>query len=676
MVAAVLVFLPKLPDVVAHTSTTYLPNSNPSVVAGRLADRVDPAHRAQSTVIVAIHRAGGLTQADRAYLEGQLARVGAQKDKYSVSYVEDANNAPAGMASAFVSGDKTTEIAIVGLQSNIEDPGLSAILDRLHNAFAGAPEGAHVYLTGDTPVQKDAITLMQGAADKTAAVTVTLVLVILLAVFRAVLAPLLTLLAIGLSYLVSSSVVAWLAVHGFPVSTFTQTFMIAVLFGAGTDYTVILLNRFREELTRNGTTPAALASALRGVGKTVVFSSLTVLVSFAALYFANFGLYRSGVGVAVGVAITLLTCLTLIPALMALLGRSLFWPVIPKPGQDHRPSRLWGWSSRLSTRRPWVVMLALAVLLTPVAFLVTAFIVNFMNGIQAPAYPALLARMYPPALRGRLMGYVRVAQGTLLIPLAYVVGQWSQHQGDRWPLIGAALMGTLSVILFSRVREVEPADPQGHPEARRRRIHPIFGNWQVARASRPLTIFLVATMVTGFGNLLAGPIYQIYQVHTLNLSNAQIGFTRVLYYVALLVAYFAVGWIIDTWSPRRAMFIGMGAYALAPALYVLDGSFTAVMISCALLGVGDAVWDIGCMSYIFRAVPGREAEAFGLHFLLFGVRGAIAPLVSTAMTHAMSLTDIFLIAIGICALGIALFAVPTQPRAPSRQVEAPQAGTP
>lgn len=315
-------------------------------------------------------------------------------------------------------------------------------------------------------------------------------------------------------------------------------------------------------------------------------------------------------------------------------------------------------------------------LLTPVAFLVTAFIVNFMNGIQAPAYPALLARMYPPALRGRLMGYVRVAQGTLLIPLAYVVGQWSQHQGDRWPLIGAALMGTLSVILFSRVREVEPADPQGHPEARRRRIHPIFGNWQVARASRPLTIFLVATMVTGFGNLLAGPIYQIYQVHTLNLSNAQIGFTRVLYYVALLVAYFAVGWIIDTWSPRRAMFIGMGAYALAPALYVLDGSFTAVMISCALLGVGDAVWDIGCMSYIFRAVPGREAEAFGLHFLLFGVRGAIAPLVSTAMTHAMSLTDIFLIAIGICALGIALFAVPTQPRAPSRQVEAPQAGTP
>ncbi|SIT00713.1 MFS transporter [Alicyclobacillus vulcanalis] len=350
---------------------------------------------------------------------------------------------------------------------------------------------------------------------------------------------------------------------------------------------------------------------------------------------------------------------------------------------------LWSpvWANFMRTRSPkpfvlWPLVVGrMSVLiagfgLTPGAFLVTSFIVNLMNGIQAPAYPALLARMYPPTLRGRLMGYVRVAQGTLLIPLAYLVGQWSQHQGDRWPLVGAAVMGTLSVLLFSRVREVESpgeglrSDEQGH------RLLQIFGHWHVARSSRPLAIFLMATMATGFGNLLAGPIYQIYQVHTLNLSNAEIGVTRVLYYVALLVAYFVVGWVIDTWSPRHAMFIGMSAYALAPTLYVLDGSYGAVMASCALLGVGDAVWDIGCMAYIFRAVPGREAEAFGLHFLLFGIRGAMAPLISTAMTHAMSLTDIFLVAMGICALGIAIFAMPPTPRAPSRAVEAPQAGTP
>lgn len=367
MVAAVLVGLPKLPDVVAHKSTTYLPDSDPSMVASRLADEVDPDHHAKSTVIVAVHRAGGLTSADRAYLEDGLARVDSDKAFYHVSYVQTAKNAPKDTESSFISSDKTTEIAVVGLTENIEDPGLPEDLQHLRDAVAHPPAGTQVYLTGDTPVQKDAITLMQSAADKTAVVTVGLVLVILLAVFRAVLAPLLTLLAIGLSYLVSSSVVAWLAQRGFPVSTFTQTFMIAVLFGAGTDYTVILLNRFREELTKTHTRAEALAGALRGVGKTVVFSSLTVLVSFAALYFANFGLYRSGVGVAVGVAITLLTCLTLIPALMALFGRNLYWPVVPKPGMEHRPSRLWGWTSRVSTRRPWLVTLVLAVALTPVA---------------------------------------------------------------------------------------------------------------------------------------------------------------------------------------------------------------------------------------------------------------------------------------------------------------------
>ncbi|MCL6516975.1 MMPL family transporter [Alicyclobacillus sp.] len=367
LVAAVLILLPKLPDVVSHKSTTYLPDSDPSMVAGRLADSVDPAHSSKSTVIVAIHRNGGLTDADRAYLEEGLAKIAADRAAYHVSYVQDAKNAPKDTADSFISGDRTTEIAVVGLTENIENPSLKDDLQHLHDAFAAPPAGAQVYLTGDTPVQKDAITLMQEAADKTAVVTVALVLVILLAVFRALLAPLLTLLAVGLSYLVSSSIVAWLAERGFPVSTFTQTFMIAVLFGAGTDYTVILLNRFREELTKTHNRAEALAGALRGVGKTVVFSSLTVLVSFAALYFANFGLYRSGVGVAVGVAVTLLTCLTLIPALMAVFGRNLYWPVVPKPGMAHRPSRLWGWTSRVSTRRPWLVLAVLAIALTPVA---------------------------------------------------------------------------------------------------------------------------------------------------------------------------------------------------------------------------------------------------------------------------------------------------------------------
>lgn len=369
-VAAVLLFLPKLQDVVAHQSTTYLPNSATSIVAGNLANDVDPSHKAASTVIVAIRNPHGLQSADKQFLTDKLTALEAHASNYSITYVEDGENAGSG-ASHFESKDGTTEIALVGISKGVTDHDLPQVLNHLYSAFNQAPSGAHVYFTGDTPIQEDAILTTQSAANKTAVVTVVLVLAILLLVFRSVLAPLLTLIAIGLSYLVSSGVVAWTAQRGLPVSTFTQTFMIAVLFGAGTDYSMILLNRFREELTKTHDRVDALAAALTGVSKSVLFSSLTVLISFAVLYFANFGLYRSAVGVSIGIFITLITCLTLIPALMSVLGRALYWPQHPKPGSEHKPSRIWGWTGGISTRRPWTVMLVLAIVLTPIGLLFT-----------------------------------------------------------------------------------------------------------------------------------------------------------------------------------------------------------------------------------------------------------------------------------------------------------------
>ncbi|GLG01080.1 hypothetical protein Alches_11190 [Alicyclobacillus hesperidum subsp. aegles] len=302
--------------------------------------------------------------------------------------------------------------------------------------------------------------------------------------------------------------------------------------------------------------------------------------------------------------------------------------------------------------------------LSPLVFVLISFVVNFMNGIQAPAYPSLLTRVYPPHLRGRLMGYVRVAQGFLLIPLAYVVGIWSQATGDRWPLILAALFGTASVILFCRVREVEPRPETNEnmlSAPRRSFLTSARRQWLLVRENRPLALFLAATTATGFGNLLAGPIYQIYQVHRLNLSNDQIGMTRVAYYIALLVAYFVLGWLIDKSSPRLAMFVGMLAYTLAPLLYVVFGSYFGVIVSCMFLGVGDAAWDIGCMAYIFKVSPGREATAFGLHYLLFGIRGTVAPILSTALTHNMSLSAVFLASAAVSALGVALLCLPQRP---------------
>ncbi|QSO52706.1 MMPL family transporter [Alicyclobacillus curvatus] len=368
-VAAVLLFLPNLQDVVSHQSQTYLPNSAQSVIAGNLANEIDTKHQAQSTVVIAINNSNGLTAADKQYFTDRMSGLLDNQSQHHITYVQDTANSPSSVSSKFISKDKTTEIAIVGLSQGITDPNMKVTLQHLYDSFNNTPTGAKVYFTGDVPIQEDEILVSQQATQKTAVVTVILVLAILLVVFRSLLAPLLTLIAIGLSYLVSSGVVAWAAQRGLPVSTFTQTFLIAILMGAGTDYTMIMMNRFREELTRSNDREEALTKALQGVSKTVVYSALTVLVSFAVLYFAKFGLYRSAVGVSIGIFITLITCLTLVPALMSVLGRALYWPRHPKPGSEHRPSRIWGWTGSISTKHPWLTLLVLAVILTPVGLL-------------------------------------------------------------------------------------------------------------------------------------------------------------------------------------------------------------------------------------------------------------------------------------------------------------------
>jgi MFS family permease len=138
-------------------------------------------------------------------------------------------------------------------------------------------------------------------------------------------------------------------------------------------------------------------------------------------------------------------------------------------------------------------------------------------------------------------------------------------------------------------------------------------------------------------------------VEHLKLTNLQIGYARMMYFLCLLLAYFIMGWVIDRYSPKRAMFFGFASYFITPILYALFNNSPAVIIAGGFQGIGDAIWDIGCLSYIFKIAPGREAVVFGLHLMLFGIRGTIAPLLSTSLIHTLSL-PIILYAGAICCL--------------------------
>jgi len=320
-------------------------------------------------------------------------------------------------------------------------------------------------------------------------------------------------------------------------------------------------------------------------------------------------------------------------------------------------SPLWAPFIQRSDPKPFVVLpnfigrmliLLPAFLGAPIVYVVTALIFHLLMSIQAPAYASLVTRIYPPPQRGRLMANVRVAMVLLMIPMAYLVGVWLDAAGPGGPLAAAAVTGALAILVLLRLRESVPEHPA--PAGRLT----FKGQWGLVRENRKLRIFLFATTLTGFGNLLATPLYQIVQVNRLELSDVQIGTARVVYFVFLLASYFISGRMIDRYSAEQTLVYGIGMCGFIPMLYAAAPGYATVLIGSGLQGTVDAIWDIGILVFINRIAPGREAVVFGLHLMLFGFRGTVGPLLSTALAATVPLAWLLMAAAVFGWLGAAL----------------------
>ena len=223
------------------------------------------------------------------------------------------------------------------------------------------------YYTGSWVINEDLVTNSQEGLKKTEGITVGFILIVLLLVFRSAVAPIIPLVTVGFSYLTAQSIVGLLVDHvNFPLSTFTQIFLVAVLFGIGTDYCILLLSRFKEELSRDGDVTEAIITTYRTAGKTVIFSGIAVLIGFASIGFSTFQLYKSASAVAVGVAILLLALFTVVPFFMAVLGKKLFWP--SKGKLQHGDSKIWGMMGKFALKRPLIAFILVAIVSVPFLF--------------------------------------------------------------------------------------------------------------------------------------------------------------------------------------------------------------------------------------------------------------------------------------------------------------------
>jgi RND superfamily putative drug exporter len=336
--AGLLVLAPSFDEVATYDDTAFLPEGSPSIVGNRLVEEGWPDDDLSNTITVVLERPDGpLTDEDLAALEGLVAWARSEQAPSALGPVTTHLDAP-DLADTFLAQGGQAAFFLVGLEIPAYTPRgndtVAAVRAEVHGT--PLPDGLQAFVTGAAAVAADENTAIESTVARTTWLSLLLVAGILLWVFRSPVTPLVPLATVAIAFLVSRAVVSLLAGAGMSVSALYETFAIVIVFGAGTDYCLFLLARYREELDGGAAAGLARGRPLRAGALTVTIgvmlavlgsSAATTIVGFSAQGVADFGLYRTmGPALAVSIAVTVLTALTLAPALIRLFGRWLFWP--------------------------------------------------------------------------------------------------------------------------------------------------------------------------------------------------------------------------------------------------------------------------------------------------------------------------------------------------------------
>ncbi|WP_253900575.1 MMPL family transporter [Mycobacterium asiaticum] len=267
------------------------------------------------------------------------------------------DGAPAPPAS--VSADGKAAIAVVAIKASLSGLSLTdAVADLRAAAGNGLPQGLTAHVTGGPAFGADIANAFTNANITLLAVTASVVALLLIVTYRSPVLWLVPLLVIGFADRVASSVgTAVASLTGLSFDGSTAGITSVLVFGAGTNYALLLISRYRQELRRHDDHRAALRRAVRMAGPAIAASNATVVLALLTLIFASTPSTRSlGALAACGLLVAAVSVLVLLPPLLALCGRRLFWPFIPR--QDHTETTdagVWHVIGQRVARRPALV---------------------------------------------------------------------------------------------------------------------------------------------------------------------------------------------------------------------------------------------------------------------------------------------------------------------------------
>lgn len=365
VIAVFMVTAPNMAHLVHEKGQAFVPEGYSSSNAADIIKEMNEQNGTgnSSSAALVFYDKKGLSAQDKKAIHKAIDELNNHKSKLGITAITSVFNQP-DLKEKLISKNGTTMLVSVNIETKDRDT--KALTKDLYQTISDIK--VDHYFTSDWLINNDTEDSMQSGLHKTEYLTVIFILLVLFIVFRSAIAPFVPLVAVGISYVVSQSIVAFLVKWvNFPLSNFTQIFMVAVLFGIGTDYCILLISRFKEELPKHEDINDAIAETFKHGGRTVFFSGLAVFIGFAAIGFSTFNIYQSAVGVAVGIAVLVLALITIVPFFMSVLGTKLFWPTRKAIG--HSESRFWGAFGHFSLKRSLIAFIVVAVVSIP--FLLT-----------------------------------------------------------------------------------------------------------------------------------------------------------------------------------------------------------------------------------------------------------------------------------------------------------------
>ncbi len=382
----------KFEEVQKNESTSFLPGEAESTKALTDAEEI---RGEESVTIVAVYRnPDGLTAADKARIRAD------RRELNSLDLARTGPFAPPVFSKNGQAALLNADIAVNGEGETITGP-----VDEVRAKVSGERDGMTVKVTGSAGFSADAIKVFEGINGTLLIAASALVFILLALIYRSPLFLWIPLFSVAMAEIASRSLGYLIAEAGFTVNAQASSIMSVLVLGAGTDYALLLVSRYREELRQREDKKEAAAIAAYATAPAIFASAITVMLALMCLTLAEVN-GTAGLGPlgALGVAVAMVSMLTLLPALLAITGRRAFWPLVPRVGDEgadaaHGRWRQWGeWIDR-RPRRVWIG--TTLILLVMCAGLVTSFSTNltqadsYRDTVESVTGQELLATSFP-----------------------------------------------------------------------------------------------------------------------------------------------------------------------------------------------------------------------------------------------------------------------------------------